>query len=187
MRCSTYLHSRHTRNTFSYLLITCFSPISCLMPVLNIWHNIGRDRDAHTYISMCVYVSACGVYVCWPVVSWCSEAAVLVGAWLYLSLPALASCAALEWIPHPASTMVLWMPILDQSQFNGLAQFWLYLSKRNKTHSTSQTMMTCFFMDGFIFFKSYLEKQFRIYNCHFYERKKCSCDILSWDIVIVWC
>lgn len=40
------------------------------------------------------------------------------------------------------------------------------------THSTSETMMTCFFTDGFIFFKSYLEKQFRIHNHHFYERKK---------------
>lgn len=62
MRCSTYLHSRHTHSTFSYLLITCFLPISCPIPVLNIWYYIGRanDRDVHTYISMCAYVSACG-------------------------------------------------------------------------------------------------------------------------------
>lgn len=61
MRCSTYLHSRDTHNTFSYLLITYSSPISCPIPVLSIWHYIGRDRDrdVHTYISTCVYVSVC--------------------------------------------------------------------------------------------------------------------------------
>lgn len=175
--------------TFQAYTHTCFFHIPRLIPILYTWPCIEIDTGVVVYIYMHMYVMC----VCMHVHRWVYG----VGMW-FIHVRWLVSSQGQDVI----SSSHLWIPAQPQrtfplklwfcgcpSQIKANSMAWHNsdsVETRRIRHSASETIMAYFFMDAVILYKSYLEKQFRAHNHHFHKRKKCSCDILAWDIAITW-